>query len=67
MKSEQIRALKPGDRVWWWFDTGIGATQVPFTVVRVNSRTVTVLNGWDEHIRVSHETIEGLVDWEDQS
>lgn len=59
-----VSTLKPGDRVWWWWETNLSPAQVAVTVVRVNRKTVTVLNGWNEQIRVRHEVIEGLVDWE---
>lgn len=37
-----IDALKPGDRVYRWWDAGIGYDMQPLTVVRVNRVTVTV-------------------------
>lgn len=69
MKTEEVAALRPGDRVYWWFDTGAGKTggpvQVSFTVVKVCPRTVRVRNIWDEEFYVQHHKIDGIVDWED--
>lgn len=62
---DKCAAYEPGDRVWWWFDTGaMGARQVVMPVVRVNRLTVTLRNGYGELVRVRPEVIEGVVDWE---
>lgn len=61
-----MSTYNPGDRVYWWFDTGaMGPKQVAVTVVRVNRKTITVLNNWDEHVRIPQAMIEGLVDWDE--
>ena len=66
MKADEVRALRPGDRVFHWWDTGaFGATQMPMTVVRVNRTTVTVrADNSGEVRRVPFEAIDGCVDWE---
>lgn len=58
--------FKPGDQIYFWFDTGaFGARQSVMTVVRVNPKTVTVKNGYDETYRLPYHKIAGHVDWED--
>lgn len=66
MTPEQAATLTPGERVYWWFDTGacFGARQVPATVVRVNRLTVTVRNSYGEQVRVRHAVLR-RVDWDE--
>lgn len=56
------QTLKPGDRVYWWWDTGIHAEQVTATVIRVNRESVTVKPDYgDKPIRVTF--LLRLIDW----
>lgn len=60
--TEWISRVKPGDRVWAWWDTGaMGSDQMIRTVIRVNRKTLTI----DSHgkpRRVPFEFFEGI--WE---
>jgi hypothetical protein len=67
MKREALAALPPGTRIWRWWDSGIGADPSPFTLVRVNPKTVTVTNNMGANIRVPHAEWVGVVDWEERS
>ena len=43
MQVSEAQALKPGDRIYKWWDSGaMGAQQMSMRVVRVNRTTVTV-------------------------
>lgn len=57
--------FQPGDKLWYWFDTGMGAKQVVVTLIRENRNTYTVLNSWDEKVLVAKARIEGKVDWDE--
>lgn len=65
MNREQLAALPKGTRIWRWWDNGTEAEQNPFTLVRVNPKTVTVENSWGDHIRLRHAEIVGVVDWDE--
>jgi hypothetical protein len=56
--------LRPGLRVFFWWDTGaMGPTQIICEVVRVNRVTVDVRNRYGEIQRARIESIAGI--WED--
>lgn len=57
--------LKPGDRVYVWWDTGaFGARPLTMTVEKVNRKTVDVLVETGDRRRIYPSILTGLVDWE---
>lgn len=59
-----IAGLRPGDRIYRWWDAGISMENQPLTVIRVNRLTVTVDTDQGNRFRLPHEDIAGYVDWE---
>jgi hypothetical protein len=54
-----IDALRPGDRVYRWWDAGIGHDMQPLTVVRVNRVTVTVDTDQGGRFRLPRAAVAG--------
>lgn len=61
-----VTEYKPGDRVYRWWETGIGADQQALTIVRVNRLTYTVRTDQGSVFRLPKQGhIVGLVDWDE--
>lgn len=54
-----IDALRPGDRVYRWWDAGIQYDIQPLTVVRVNRVTVTVDTDQGNRFRLPRPEVVG--------
>ena len=56
MPIEEVRVLKPGDRIVRWWDRGEDRPPIVLTVVTVNQKTVTVENSRGNRWRVFGST-----------
>lgn len=59
MTDAEIRALRGGDRIYRWWDSGISMDPQPLTVVRVNRLTVTVRTDQGNTFRLPQVDIAG--------
>ena len=51
---------EPGDRIWRWYDSGIGCEPQVLTVVRMNKVTATVADRYGIAFRLPLAQVEGL-------
>ena len=61
MPIEEVRVLKPGDRIVRWWDRGEDRPPIVLTVVTVNQKTVTVENSRGNRWRVPLDELGGQV------